>query len=154
MTPKELEDSFGRRTIFTGELLVSEHTDTSDGRKPQWLEVEVWRTEGGSFVVSRNTNYRIRHSSTNCSRAEGYDMVEAGTDDTYLCTTCNRSGSLKDRGLAQASRISVDTYRTVPELINSFEQDGRYTHLARAILSDLSGKDSEIDAAWNTVRVD
>lgn len=147
-----LEDDFGRRTVFTGELLVDEHTDTADGRKPQWLEVGVWRTEGGSFVVRRTTRYRIRHSADTCTRAEGYDLTPAdNVADTYACPACNKSD--RPGGWAQLPRITVDAYHTPQELIESFQQDGRYSNLARSILAELSDQDSRIDEAWNTVVV-
>lgn len=147
-----LVDDFGRRTVFTGVQLVDEHTDTSDGRKPQWIEVGVWRTEGGSFVVCRTTHYRIRHSRDDCPRAEGYDLVEPTEDDTYLCSRCNKGGTLEG-GYAQAPRISVDAYHTPQDLIDSFQIDGRHSNLARAILADLSEQDERIGDAWNTVRI-
>lgn len=147
-----LVDDFGRRTVFTGEPMINEHTDTSDGRKPQWIEISVWRTEGGSYVVQRTTRYRIRHSRDTCSRADGYELVEPGEGDTYLCPSCNKNGKLEG-GHAQAPRITVDAYHTPADLIESFQQDGRYSHLARFILADLSEQDDAVDAAWNTVVV-
>lgn len=153
MNDYTLEDDFGRRTVFTGELLVDEHTDTSDRRKPQWVEVRVWRTEGGSFVVQRTTQYRVRHALEDCPRADGYELVPATPDDSYLCSGCNRGGSADEPGYAQASRITVDAYHSPQSLINSFQQDGRYSNLARAILADLSDEDERVDAAWNTVVV-
>lgn len=147
----QLEDDFGRRTLFTGELLVDDHTDTSDGRKPQWVEVQVWRTEGGSYVVRRTTRYRVRHATDACPRAEGYELVPATEDDTYRCRTCNEHGTVG--GYAQAHRIVVDAYRTPQELIESFQIDGRYSNLARAILADLSEQDADVNATWNTVVV-
>lgn len=147
-----LEDDFGRRTLFKGEQLIDEHTDTSDGRKPQWVEVKVWRTEGGSYVVQRITCYRILHSRRDCSRAEGYELTKPTPDDTYLCPTCNKGGVVGE-GYALADRITVEAHRSPQELIASFEIDGRYSNLARAILADLSEQDEQIDALWNTVVV-
>lgn len=148
-----LEDDFGRRTIFTGELLVEETSDTSDGRKPQWLEVDVWRTEGGSYVVRRTTRYRVRHSHSRCPRAEGYDLDDATPEDTYLCPNCNKNGVLSG-GLRQLPRITVDAYRTPQELIESFKQPGGgYSNLARAILAEVSDQDDEVHEAWNIVVV-
>jgi len=148
-----LEDDFGRRTVFTGTQLIDEHTDTEDGRKPQWLEVGIWRTEGGSFVINRTTHYRIRHSLETCPRADGYELLPATPDDTYLCNSCNKGGSSDAVGWAQAARITVDAHHNPQDLINSFWIDGRYNNLARTILADLSAQDERVDAAWNTVVV-
>lgn len=147
-----LTDDFGRRTVFTGVKLVGESTDTAAGTKPQWVDVDVYRTEGGSFVVARTTHYRIRHLDDNCSRAEGYELIDATVLDTYPCPQCNRNGVM-ERGCGQADRISIDVYRTPQELIASFEVDGRYSQLARTILADVAEQDDRVDAAWNTVVV-
>ena len=151
MKDMTLIDDYGRRHVFKGERLTFEHTDTSDGRKPQWVEIGVWRTEGGNYVAQTVTCYRVRHVSEDCSRAEGYDLVEAGIQDTYPCKTCNKEDL--PGGLSQASRITVEAYRTPQDLIQSFEQDGRQTNLSRAILADVSELDPAVDAAWNTVVV-
>lgn len=148
-----LTDDFGRATVFTGKLLVEDHTDNADGNKPQWLEIGVYVTEAGSYIVQRSTMYRIIHSRESCSRADGYVLVEATDEDTYNCSECNRNGTADDDGFAQAPRITVDVYRSVPELIESFGQNGRYNQLARAILAELSELDEEINAQWNTVHV-
>jgi len=153
MTEITLEDDYGRRTQFTGTQLLSEHTDTPDQRKPQWLEVVVWRTEGGSYIVRRTTMYRIRHAREACSRADGYDLLPATPMDTYPCNTCNKGGSTDEPGYAQNDRVTVEAYHNPQELIDSFQQDGRYSNLARSILADLSEMDPQIDSAWNTVVV-
>lgn len=145
-------DDYGRRTTFKGEKLIAESTDTEAGTKPQWLEVIIWRTQGGSFVVQRTTHYRIRHTRELCHRADGYDLVDATELDTYPCPQCNKAGVL-DGGLAQSSRISVDVYHNVIDLIQSFQVEGRYNNLARSILADLSEQDERVDAEWNTVVV-
>lgn len=145
-------DDFGRRTTFAGEKLISESTDTSDNRKPQWVEVVVWRTKGESFVVQRTTHYRIRHTRDTCTRAEGYDLIDPTHLDTYPCPTCNTAKTLEG-GCSQSSRISVEVYYTPEEIISSFRVDGRYNNLSKTILADLSEQDNRVDDAWNTVRV-
>lgn len=144
-----LEDDFGRRTVFKGEQLLQEHTDTADGRKPQWVEVTVWRTEGGSYIVRRITMYRLRHARKTCSRADGYELLPATPSDTYLCPTCNKGGSADEPGFAQMDRVTVEAYHNPQELIDSFQQDGRFSNLSRSILADLSDLDPVVDAAWN-----
>lgn len=144
-------DDYGRETKFAGENLVGESTDTAAGSKPQWLNISVWRTKAGSFVVERATNYRIRHTSDRCPRAEGYALIPATILDTYTCQTCNKYDSAD--ALAQARRISVDVYHTPEELITSFQTGGRYNNLARSVLAEISDQDERIGAAWNTVTV-
>lgn len=152
MRPFELSDDFGRRTTFTGTKLAGESTDTASGSKPQWQDVDVYRTQAGKYVVSRTTHYRIRHTSDRCSRAEGYELIDATVLDTYPCASCNTARSMEG-GVAQADRINVIAYDTPAELIKSFEADGKYSNLARTILADVSEQDDAVDAAWNTVVV-
>lgn len=147
-----LEDDFGRRTVFDGDQLIDETTDTEDARKPQWVEIGVWRTEAGRFVVQRTTRYRVNHVVQACPKADGYELVEATKADSYPCPVCNKGGTFTGVW-AQAPRISVDAYSTPQELIESFKLDGRYSNLARAILADLSEQDEAVNAAWNTVVV-
>ena len=147
-------DSYGRRTVFKGELLVSDTTDTDDRRKPQWLDIDIWRTEGGSYVVKKAVHYRVLHARENCSRLDGYETRQPGADDTHLCRTCNPDGHRVARGWAQEPRVTVDVYRLPEELIESLKVDGKYTRLSRVLLADLSELDDAIDARWNTVVVD
>lgn len=148
----ELSDDFGRRTVFQGKRLAAESTDSVAGTKPQWIDVDVYRTSGGNYIVSRTTHYRIRHLWEECSRAEGYELMEPTTLDTYPCPECNKN-AVMDGGCAQSDRISVNVYNNPSQLIKSFEQDGRYSQLARTILADVCEQDPLVDAEWNTVRV-
>jgi hypothetical protein len=147
-----LVDDFGRRTVFTGEKLLEESTDSHRNVKPQWVEVTVWRTQGGSFVVQRTTHYRIHHLDDECEKADGYDLSPATAADTYPCPTCNKAG-LGNGGWSQDDRTTVDVYRTPEDLINGFRVDGRYSTLSRSILADIADQDPRVDAAWNTVIV-
>lgn len=147
-------DSYGRKTVFRGELLVADTTDTEDGRKPQWVDIDIWRTEGGSYVVKKEVRYRLVHARENCSRLDGYTTRAPGDDDTHPCRTCNPEGRIVRPGWAQESRETVDVYRTPEELINSLRVEGKHTRLSRTLLADLSELDDRIDAIWNTVVVD
>lgn len=150
MRDYKLADEFGRTTLFRGSKLVSESTDSPD--KPKWLEVEVFRTEGGNWVVYRASSYRIRHAHDRCPRADGYALTRARRSDTYSCREC--ADGTEGGGFGQLSRVSVDSYSNVEDLIASFRaQDGVYSGLARAVLADLSEQDDRVHQAWNTVVV-
>lgn len=148
-----LTDDFGRRTVFNGELLVVESTDTNHSLKPQWVDVDVWRTQAGSFVVRRTTHYRVRHLSDLCDKAEGYDLSPATEGDTYPCRSCNKNGLMTNDGWRQDDRTTVDVYLTPQDLIAGFQVDGRFSNLSRSILADIADQDERVDAAWNTVVV-
>lgn len=147
-------DSFGRRTVFRGELLVSDTTDTEDGRKPQWLDIDIWRTEAGAFVVQKAIHYRVVHATQSCSRLDGYETRRPTGEDTYACRTCNPEGIPVAAGWAQGSRVTVDVYRAPEHLIESLKVDGKWTRLSRVLLADLAEQDERIDRLWNTVVVD
>jgi hypothetical protein len=152
MSETVLVDDFGRRTVFTGEKLVEESTDNIRRNKPQWIDVDVWRTQAGSFVVQRITHYRIRHLHLECGRAEGYELSPATEDDTYPCRSCNRAEQ-NEGGWRQEDRTTVDVYLTPQDLIQGFQNEGRFSTLARTILADISEQDDQVDALWNTVVV-
>lgn len=147
-----LVDSFGRKTIFEGTELVKNSSD--NGRKPSWIEVTVWKTGAGNYVVLRITKYRVTHASATCEKAEGFDLVEAGEEDSYNCLTCNRNGTINDPGWAQADRVHVNSYRSPQALAEGFqERDGSYSNFSSSILSFLAKKDKGIDRAWSVVHV-
>jgi hypothetical protein len=147
-----LVDDFGRRTVFTGEKLVEESTDSTRNIKPQWIELDVWRTQAGSFVVQRTTHYRVRHLHEECEKADGYDLSPATEADTFTCHTCNKAGETRG-GWTQDDRTTVDVYATPQDLILGFQNDGRFSNLSRSILADIADQDPRVDAAWNTVRI-
>lgn len=147
-----LTDDFGRSHVFCGEKLVGESTDTVAGTKPQWLDVDVYRTAAGSFVVARTTHYRLRHLNENCVRAEGYELIEPTVLDTFPCPSCNREGQMEG-GWAQADRINIEAHHTPQELIAALEVDGKHSNLSRTILADVAEQDERVDAIWNTVVV-
>ena len=149
MTEIAATDSFGRRTVFRGVELISDTTD--NGEKRQWTDIDVWRTEGGAYVVKRAVHYRTVHARKNCPRLEGYVIREADDEDTVNCDVCNRAG--RD-GWAQGSRVTVDVYREPEDLIEGLKLKGEWTYFSKLVLAELSDKDKRIDALWNTVRVD
>lgn len=146
-----ITDTFGRRTKFAGQHLVAETTDSP--RKPQWVEIDVWRTEVGNFIVRRTTRYRVRHLREDCSRLDGYERLTATTEDTYRCGACNKDGKLTGGGWAQDDRTTVDVYLSPEDLAGSFCNEGRYSTLARTILADVAEQDDRVDDLWNSVVV-
>lgn len=153
MKEHQVTDEYGRRTVFKGEKLASESTDSSDGSKPHWQDVDVWRTEAGSYVIRQTTHYRVRHTSDRCSRAEGYEIIPSTSLDTYPCPSCNKAGAILQDGCAQADRIKVAVYEKPEDMIESLKFGGRYSNLARTILADISEQDDAVDRLWNTVVV-
>lgn len=147
-----VEDSYGRRTVFQGDLLIDDTTDNGD--KPQWLDIYIWRTEGGSFVVRKDVQYRVIHARRNCARLDGFETRPVDDEDTIPCHICNPEGRIIRPGIAQEARITVDVYKEPEELIEGLKAKGEWTRLSRSLLAQLSEKDERIDRLWNTVEVD
>lgn len=144
-----ITDDYGRKVVFDGELLVSDTTDTPDRRKPQWVDLDIWRTNGGSYVVKRAGRYRLVHTREDCSRAEGYALTRATA--TFPCASCNPGGALT--GWVQEARVTVEVYTKPQDLIDSMKVDGRYSRFSRSVLAELSDQDEDIDKLWNTVTI-
>lgn len=147
-------DGFGRRVAFTGEHLLSETTDTPDERKPQWLDIDVWRTERGAFVVRRSVEHRVSHRDRNCVKLRGYDIVTTTPEDDPLpCKTCSPDGTMASVLWGAEARITVDVYKTPEELIDGMQVEGQWTRLSRAVLAEIAKKDERVDVLWNNVEV-
>ena len=145
-----ITDTFGRRTQFTGEHLVGDSTNTDS--KPQWMDIDVWRTESGNFVIRRSTRYRVRHQLPSCPRLDGFEQRTPTAADNYPCTVCNKDGILAG-GWTQVDRTVVDAYRSPALLVDSFRINDRFTGLSRSLLADISEMDARVDDLWNTVQV-
>lgn len=140
-----LVDDQGRVTLFDGDLLLS--TSTDDPVKPKWVDIEVWRTNGGNWVVRRATHHRLNHASEYCESTRGQEVEQTDPDDVTLgCSRCG--GQPGTIGWRIVSRITVDTYMSTKELVESFKRDGVYSQLGRTILSDLSRLDNRVWALW------
>lgn len=152
MASYDLVDDFGRHTKFEGELLVEETTDTVDLSKPQWTDTEIYRTEGGRYVVWSEVQYRVRHHSKWCRRAQGYELKDAGDGDTWACPTCNREKT--SGGYGQESRVKLDVCETPEELVARLSSINSQTGLrihsqfSQALLAQISEKDEAVRDLW------
>ena len=145
-----IEDTFGRRTQFVGEHIVADSTNADN--KPQWMDIDVWRTESGNFVVRRSTRYRVRHQLESCPRLTGMESRTPVAADSYPCNVCNKDGILVG-GWTQLDRTAVDAYCSPALLVDSFKINDRFSGLSRSLLADISEQDARVDDLWNVVRV-
>jgi hypothetical protein len=152
MNTYDLVDDFGRHTKFDGELLVDDTTDTEARRKPQWTDTEIYRTEGGRYIVWSETHYRIRHLTESCRRASGYDLVVARPGDTWACPHCNPDDV--PGGYGHESRVKVDVCQDPAELIAAMSSVNQKTGLrshsqySQALLARVSDADADVRASW------
>lgn len=152
-----LTDDFGRVTRFRGIKLVNDTTDNSNGEKPQFTNITVWRTEAGQYVVLRETCYRIRHLHEYCYRAENEGAVlrEPHATDNFPCSTCNKDRVIEPGvGYGQLERSTLVVYKTPQQLIDGLAtlnvQTGMMHHsnFVQAVLADISEEDEEVHKLW------
>lgn len=148
---KVLVDEYGKRTKFRGTLLASGTTDTESGEKPQWAELDIWRTEAGAYIIQRKTSYRYRHLSDSCRRL-GLNLIprQATEADNYPCPSCNQRGVVEPgKGYGVEDRIAVDIARTADDLIRMLSNgDGTYSGFVRATLADICEQDQAVADLW------
>jgi hypothetical protein len=145
----------GDRTLqFNGSLLAK---STSERRGAyRWIEFELYRTDSGSYILSRIGVSLIYHGAA-CSLVSRYGLKESSTsqlsETATPCEDCRPDGSLdlvfpeKYRYWAQVS----DRPEAVVEALHKYDDNGaRYlTGVAQRLLKDASRVDSEIARVYN-----
>ena len=145
----------GDRTLqFNGTLLAK---STSERRGAyRWIEFELYRTESGSYILSRIGVSLIFHGAA-CSLVTKYRLNDAPSyelkDNAIPCEECQPDKSLdfvspeKYRYWAQVS----DTPEAVLDALYKYDSnDARYlTSVAQRLLQEAAKVDSEIAEVYN-----
>lgn len=144
----------GSRTLqFNGKMLGK----SSSWRRgsTRWIEFELYRTENGSYVLSRVGVSLVFHGAA-CALVKRYGLVEASvddvSDDAIPCEECNPSYDLplvfpeKNRTWAQVS----EDPEAVLEALYKYDQGGaRYlTNVAQRLLEQASKNDPKIEVVY------
>jgi hypothetical protein len=144
----------GSRTLqFNGELLGK----SSSWRRGStlWIEFELYRTESGSYVLSRIGISLIYHGAA-CPLVKRYGLQELSFSkiikDSIPCEQCQPSEEAdlvfpeKQRYWAQVSEEPI----AVLEALYKYDDGGaRYlTNVAQRLLEMASEKDSDIEAVY------
>jgi len=144
----------GSRTLqFSGRLLGK----SSSWRRGsvRWIEFELYKTENGSYILSRVGVSLVFHSSV-CPLVEKYGLSEASPEklkrDARPCEECLPEQTMpivfpeKDRTWAQVS----EEPEPVLEALYKYDQGGaRYlTHVAQRLLEQASDADTNIDKIY------
>lgn len=148
-----LLDEYGQATNFNGEKLLSDTTD--DGRKRSFVDMTIYRTHAGAYIVHRVIRYRIRHLSDRCSNLGDNLMPRDATDDdTVPCGRCNPN-RVEDGGFGVEDRSQVLIATTPARLaeVLADHNTGVHSGFSRAMLADLSDIDPAIAAVWMEVTV-
>lgn len=144
----------GSRTLqFNGKLLG----ESSSWRRgsTRWIEFALYKTENGSYVLSRIGVSLIFHGAA-CSLVRRYGLTESASKsldkDAIPCEECSPSKTLplvfpeKNRTWAQVS----DDAEAVLEALYKYDQSGaRYlTHVAQRLLESAAKHDEKIDTVY------
>lgn len=146
----------GDRTLqFNGKLLGKSSSWRRDALR--WIEFELYRTENGSYVLSRVGVSVVYHCAA-CHLVKRYNLTEMPTQsidnprELVPCDSCNASLSAgvvfpeKNRHWAQVS----DDPNAVLEALYKYDDSGaRYlTHVAQRLLEDASKTDKGIEQVY------
>jgi len=145
----------GSRTLqFSGQLLGESSSKRYDSFR--WIEFKLYRTENGSYILSRIGISLVFHAAT-CSLVKRYGLSELKSaqlaDEAIPCVECRPDRNMpllfpeQDRTWAQVS----DDPEPVLDALYKFDPDGgaRYlTKVAQRLLEQASNADSEIERIY------
>jgi hypothetical protein len=150
-----LEVRDGDRTLQFNGVLLAKSTSERRGAY-RWIEFELYRTESGSYILSRVGVSLIYHGAA-CSLVTRYGLKESLSSKLAAsatpCEECGPDSSLdlvfpeKYRHWAQVS----DRPEAVLDALHKYDDNGaRYlTSVAERLLKEASQLDSEIAHVYN-----
>jgi hypothetical protein len=150
-------DDADRVLQFEGELLAHSSSHTQGAQR--WVEFDLYRTSGGSYVVAR-TGYSVLFHRKGC------DVVRRGrhspapaatlTEDSRPCPLCSPEVSMDlanelvypEKPLHWA--LVCKTADAAVEALAKYDSDGSryFTHVARELIRRASSVDSRIRTAY------
>lgn len=145
----------GSRTLqFSGELLGESSSRRFDSTR--WIEFKLYRTENGSYILSRIGVSLVFHSAT-CSLVRRYGLSEADVaqlrSESLPCEECKPDRNMpilfpeQDRTWAQVS----EDPEPVLDALYKYDPSGgaKYlTKVAQRLLEQASDKDENIDRIY------
>lgn len=144
----------GSRVLkFNGKLLGKSSSRRGDSLR--WIEFELYRTESGSYVLSR-AGVSILYHTTSCQLVRRYGLQEAASaelrNDSLPCPDCRPSPGdtvvypEKNRHWAQVS----DDPEAVLEALYKYDESGaRYlTNVAQRLLDQAASADADIESVY------
>ncbi len=144
----------GSRTLqFEGTLLGKSSSYRRGSTR--WIEFELYKTESGSYVLSRIGVSLVYHGAA-CPLVKRYGLQEISfgliEKDSIPCEECRPSGEAdlvfpeKHRYWAQVS----EEPSAVLDALYKYDQGGaRYlTNVAQRLLENASDKDSDIESIY------
>lgn len=144
----------GQRTLQFDGVLLGKSSSHRRG-STRWIEFELYRTESGSYVLSRIGVSLIYHGAA-CPLVRKYGLQEISFLDlekgSVPCEECYPTEEVdlvfpeKHRYWAQVSEEA----EAVLDALYKYDQGGaRYlTNVAQRLLEEASRKDSQIDSVY------
>jgi hypothetical protein len=149
-----LEVKDGARTLqFNGRLLGKSSSYRRGSTR--WIEFELYRTESGSYILSRVGVSLVYHGAA-CSLVKRYGLQEVDyqelAEDALPCEECDPTEEAelvfpeKYRYWAQ---VSEDAEAVLDALYKFDDGGARYlTNVAQRLLEEASANDSKIDTIY------
>jgi hypothetical protein len=150
----------GNRTLkFEGRHLAS-----SSSKRPgavRWIEFDLYKTNGGKYVLSRVGVSHVFHSST-CPLVSRYGLHEAHSEDlsTFAvpCAECNPE-SLDPVVYPETYRywtlVSDEPDAILEALYKPDDHGVRYlTRVAERLLQDAAAQDADLDMLYRFEYID
>jgi len=144
----------GSRTLQFDGVVLGKSSSYRRG-STRWIEFELYRTESGSYILSRIGVSLVYHGAA-CPLVKKYGLQEIsfyGLENNSLpCEECNPSEEVdlvfpeKHRYWAQVSEEAD----AVLDALYKYDQGGaRYlTNVSQRLLEEASRKDSSIDSVY------
>lgn len=149
----------GARTLTFEGALLGESSSYRRG-STRWIEFELYKTESGSYVLSRVGVSLVFHSGA-CELVNKYGLHDASvadlSEDATPCEQCSPTFEAqlvfpeKYRYWAQVS----DDPQAVLDALYKYDEGGaRYlTWVARRVLEEAADNDPEIDSVYRVEHI-
>lgn len=144
----------GARTLqFDGALLGS---STSRKRGSiRWIEFEIYKTESGSYILSRVGVSLVYHSGA-CNLVDKYKLREVDSEDLAnesvpceLCQPTFEAPFVFPEKLRYWAQVSDDPQAVLDALYKYDDKGARYlTWVASRVLEEAADNDPEIDSIY------
>ena len=143
---------------FEGELLA--HSSSYHSGSHRWVEFDLYRTEGGSYVVSRVGYSNLFHAA-GCpivnKRRHQPAQVATLTENSVPCDVCNPSMSIDEHAHEMIyperplpwAQAAADAEAAI-EALAQYDVDGNryFTHVARSLIRDAADVDDALKDAY------
>ena len=149
----------GARTLTFEGALLGESSSYRRG-STRWIEFELYKTESGSYVLSRVGVSLVFHSGA-CELVNKYGLHDASVEDlSEDATPCEQCSPTFEAQLVFPEKyrywaqVSDDPQAVLDALYKYDEGGARYlTWVARRVLEEAADNDPEIDSVYRVEHI-